>query len=81
MQEVMKITACKKIIFHNLEGYNSANMTDIHKIPFDYCLDKNSWQLNFFDLFDLFDLLMTLTSIFDLGVRVDTSLVLDAPNF
>ncbi len=27
-------------------------MTDIHKIPFDYCLDINSWQLNFFDLFD-----------------------------
>ncbi len=53
-------------------------MTDIDKIPFDYCLDKNSWQLNFFDLFDLF---MTFISIFDLGVRVDTFLVLDAPNY
>ncbi len=71
-------TVCKKIIFHYLEDYNSANMTDIHKIPFDYWLDKNSWQLNFFDLFDL---LMTLTSIFDLGVRVDTYLVLDALNY
>ncbi len=35
-------TVCKKIIFHYLVDYNSANMTDIHKIPFDYCLDKNS---------------------------------------
>ncbi len=69
------LTVCKKIIFHYIEDYNSANMTDIHKISFDYCLDKNSWQLISFYLFDL---LMTLTSIFDLGVHVD---VLDAPNY
>ncbi len=32
----------KKIIFRLLEAYKSANMTDIHKIPFGYCLDINS---------------------------------------
>ena len=70
----------KKIIFRYLEDYkyNVANiMTDIRKIPFDYCLDINSWQLNYFYFFDL---LMTLTLIFDIGVWVDTSLALDAPN-
>ncbi len=36
------ITVWKKIIFRDLEDYNSANMTDIHKIPFDYCLDTNT---------------------------------------
>ena len=77
-QKCQCTTVCKKIIFHYLDDYNSANMTDFNKIPFDYCLDKNSWQLNFFHLFDL---LMTLTSIFDLGVQVDTFLVLDAPNY
>ena len=60
-----------------LEDYDSANMTDVHKIPFDYCLDINSWQQIFFDLFDL---LMTLTSVFDLGVGIDTFLLLDAPS-
>ncbi len=24
--------------------YNSANMTDIHKIPFDYCLDIDQYR-------------------------------------
>ncbi len=67
----------RKKKFRDLEVYNSSNMTDIHQIPFDYCLDLNSWQLN---LFDLFDPLMTLTSISDLGVWIDTVLVLDAPN-
>ena len=28
-------TVWKKKIFRHLEDYNSANMTDIHKIPFD----------------------------------------------
>ncbi len=42
------LTVCKKIIFHYLEDYNSANMTDIHRIPFDYCLDNNSWQFWFY---------------------------------
>ncbi len=28
-----------KRIFRHLEDYNSKNMTDIHKIHFDYCLD------------------------------------------
>ncbi len=72
--EIKATTVWKKKIFRDLEDYNSANMTDIHKIglPFDYCLDINSWQLNFFDLFDLS---MTLTSIFDLGALVDTFLL------
>ena len=32
-------TVWKKIIFHHLNAYNSANMPDNHKIAFDYCLD------------------------------------------
>ncbi len=32
-------TVWKKIIFRYFEDYNSANMTDILKIPFDYCLE------------------------------------------
>ena len=36
------ITVWKKIIFRNLNDYNSANMPDNHKIPFNYCLDTNS---------------------------------------
>ncbi len=48
-------------------------MPDIDKIPFDYCLDIN--QFLTFKFFDLFDLLMTLTSIFDLGIYLDTFLI------
>ncbi len=36
------VTVWKKKIFRYLQDYNSANMADIHKIPFDYCLDINS---------------------------------------
>ncbi len=31
-----------KIIFWHFNGYSIANMQDIDKIPFDYCLDINS---------------------------------------
>ncbi len=71
-------TVWYEIIFGHLNGYNSANMPDIDKIPFDNCLDINSWHSNFFDLFDL---LMTLTSIFDLGTREYIFLVWGAPNW
>ena len=36
------ITVWYEIIFPHLNGYNLANMPDIDKIPFDYCLDINS---------------------------------------
>ncbi len=42
MKQMILITVWKKKIFRYLEDYNSANMTDIQKNPFDYCLDINS---------------------------------------
>ncbi len=34
----------KNIPAHKWLYCESANMPDIHKIPFDYCLDRNFWQ-------------------------------------
>ena len=39
---VGKLTVWNEVIFQHLNDYNSANMPDIYKNPFDYCLDINS---------------------------------------
>ncbi len=36
---ILNTTVWYEIIFHHLNGYSLANMQDIDKIHFDYCLD------------------------------------------
>ena len=38
-------TVWYEIIFRHLNVYSLANMPDIDKIPFGYCLDINSWYV------------------------------------